>query len=238
MLADDEEIEQAQEEGVKVYSGYTNSGFNVEDGRATGLNVVAVSSFKFGPNGLEVDIIPGTEEVVPCDVVVFASGQKTDLTADFGLELNRLGYPIDPATGKSGNKTSLEGVFTAGDVITGTKAVIDAIAGGRTAAEVIGRRRQHRRAPGRPAPRRPLHRQDRGLCQLRPDQAGHPLLRGAPGQLRPGGQLLLRGHGPVRGGPLPEVPAALPAPQAQDVDCLRKVIRREWDHDQELREDR
>ena len=137
MLADDEEIEQAQEEGVKVYSGYTNSGFNVEDGRATGLNVVAVSSFKFGPNGLEVDIIPGTEEVVPCDVVVFASGQKTDLTADFGLELNRLGYPIDPATGKSGNKTSLEGVFTAGDVITGTKAVIDAIAGGRTAAEVI-----------------------------------------------------------------------------------------------------
>ena len=39
------------EEGVKVYSGYTNSGFNVENGRATGLNVVAVSSFKFGPNG-------------------------------------------------------------------------------------------------------------------------------------------------------------------------------------------
>jgi NADPH-dependent glutamate synthase beta subunit-like oxidoreductase len=137
MLADDEEIEQAQEEGVKVYSGYTNSGFNVEDGRATGLNVVAVSSFKFGPNGLEVDIIPGTEEVVPCDVVVFASGQKTDLTADFGLELNRFGFPIDPATGSSGNKTSVEGVFTAGDVITGTKAVIDAIAGGRKAAEVI-----------------------------------------------------------------------------------------------------
>jgi NADPH-dependent glutamate synthase beta subunit-like oxidoreductase/Pyruvate/2-oxoacid:ferredoxin oxidoreductase delta subunit/ferredoxin len=137
MLADDEEIEQAQEEGVKVYSGYTNSGFNVENGKATGLNVVAVSSFKFGPNGLEVDIIPGTEEVVPCDVVVFASGQKTDLTADFGLELNRFGFPIDPATGSSGNKTSVEGVFTAGDVITGTKAVIDAIAGGRKAAEVM-----------------------------------------------------------------------------------------------------
>ena len=99
--------------------------------------MVAVSSFKFGPNGLEVDIIPGTDEVVPCDVVIFASGQKTDLTASFGLELNRLGYPVDPATGKSGVKTSLEGVFTAGDVVTGTKAVIDAIAGGRTAAETI-----------------------------------------------------------------------------------------------------
>jgi NADPH-dependent glutamate synthase beta subunit-like oxidoreductase len=122
---------------VKVYSGYTNSGFNVEDGRATGLNVVAVSSFQFGPNGLEVDMVPGTEEVVPCDVVIFASGQKTDLTADFGLELNRFGFPIDPETGKSDYKTSVEGVFTAGDVITGTKAVIDAIAGGRRAAELM-----------------------------------------------------------------------------------------------------
>ena len=137
MLADAEEIEQAEEEGVKVYSGYTNSGFNVENGRATGLNVVAVSSFKFGPNGLEVEIVPGTDEVVPCDVVIFASGQKTDLTDAFGLQLNPAGYPVDPVTGKSGYKTSVEGVFTAGDVITGTKAVIDAIAGGRTAAETI-----------------------------------------------------------------------------------------------------
>lgn len=137
MLADPQEIDEAIEEGVKVYSGYTNSGFNVENGRATGLNVVAVSDFKFGPNGLEVTKVPGTEEVVPCDVVIFASGQKTDLTADFGLELNRFGFPIDPATGSSGNKTSLEGVFTAGDVITGTKAVIDAIAGGRKAAELM-----------------------------------------------------------------------------------------------------
>ncbi len=137
MLADDEEIEQAQEEGVKVYSGYTNSGFNVENGRATGLNVVAVSSFRFGPNGLEVEKIPGTEEIVPCDVVIFASGQKTDLTPGFGLELNRFGFPIDPATGNNGYQTSVEGVFTAGDVITGTKAVIDAIAGGRKAAEII-----------------------------------------------------------------------------------------------------
>ena len=137
MLADVQEIEEAIEEGVKVYSGYTNSGFNVENGRATGLNVVAVSDFKFGPNGLEVTKVPGTEEVVPCDVVIFASGQKTDLTADFGLELNRFGFPVDPATGNSGYKTNLDGVFTAGDVITGTKAVIDAIAGGRKAAEMM-----------------------------------------------------------------------------------------------------
>ena len=81
--------------------------------------------------------IPDSTKVLPCDAIVFASGQVTGLTADFGLELNRFGYPVDPAQGKSGFKTSVEGVFTAGDVITGTKFVIDAIAGGRDAASGI-----------------------------------------------------------------------------------------------------
>ncbi|MBR1780743.1 MAG: FAD-dependent oxidoreductase [Oscillospiraceae bacterium] len=138
MTADDEEIDQAAEEGVKLYSGYSNTGFSQdENGNVTGLNCFAISGFKFGPNGLEVDPIPGTEVFVPCDVVVYASGQKTNLDAAFGLELNRPGYPIDPETGKSGFKTSVEGVYTAGDVITGTKSVISAIAGGRDAAAQI-----------------------------------------------------------------------------------------------------
>ncbi len=139
MLADEEEIVQAQEEGVQVYSGYTNDGFELKDGHMAGLHVVGISSFCFGSGGLETERIPGTEELIPCDVVIFASGQKTDLTEQFGLQLNRFGYPIDPNTGNSGYKTSIEGVFAAGDVITGTKTVIDAIAGGRKAAELIDR---------------------------------------------------------------------------------------------------
>lgn len=138
MTADDEEIDQAAEEGVKLYSGYSNSGFTRdENGRVTGLNCFAISDFRFGPGGLEVDAIPGTEVFVPCDVVVYASGQKTNLDAGFGLELNRPGYPVDPETGKSGLKTSVEGVYTAGDVVTGTKSVISAIAAGRDAASAI-----------------------------------------------------------------------------------------------------
>ena len=31
MTADDEEIDQAAEEGVKLYSGYSNSGFNRDE---------------------------------------------------------------------------------------------------------------------------------------------------------------------------------------------------------------
>ena len=138
MTADDEEIDQATEEGVKLYSGYSNTGFTQdENGNVTGLNCFAISNFKFGPNGLEVDRIPDSEVFIPCDVVIYASGQKTNLTEGFGLEINRPGYPVDPETGKSGFKTSVEGVYTAGDVITGTKSVISAIAGGREAAGQI-----------------------------------------------------------------------------------------------------
>lgn len=137
MLADPEEITQAQEEGVRIYSGYTNEGFVQENGKITGLKVVGVSSFRFGTNGLEVEKIAGTEQVIACDMVIYASGQKTDLTDKAGIALNRFGFPIDPKTGRSGYQTSVEGVFSAGDVITGTKTVIDAIAGGRAAAELI-----------------------------------------------------------------------------------------------------
>ena len=137
MLADPREIHEALEEGVSIYSGYTNDGFEVENGSIVGLKVMAISSFRFGPNGLETEIIPNTEELIPCDTVIYASGQKTDLTEDFGLSLNRFGFPIDPATGTSDYVTSIEGVFAAGDVITGTKAVINAIAGGRRAAELM-----------------------------------------------------------------------------------------------------
>ncbi|HRE29979.1 MAG TPA: FAD-dependent oxidoreductase, partial [Anaerolineales bacterium] len=69
--------------------------------------------------------------VIACDSIVFAAGQATGLTEGFGLELNRFGYPVDPQSGKSGHRTSLDGVFCAGDVITGTSFVINAIESGR-----------------------------------------------------------------------------------------------------------
>jgi NADPH-dependent glutamate synthase beta subunit-like oxidoreductase len=138
MLADKQEIQEAQEEGVRIYDGHSNEAIEGTPDQVTGLRVHEVESFYFDENrNLVENQIPDSTKVLPCDSIVFASGQVTGLTADFGLELNRFGYPVDPETGKSGFKTSVEGVFTAGDVITGTKFVIDAIAGGRDAASAI-----------------------------------------------------------------------------------------------------
>lgn len=140
MTADEEEIREALEEGVEIYPGRSNDGFlQDKNGNMIGLSCYEITSFRFGPLGLETEKKEGTDHVIPCDTVVFAAGQKTGLDAGFGLELNPLGYPIDPKTGKSGIQTSVPGVFAAGDVVTGTKAVIDAIAAGREAASRIDR---------------------------------------------------------------------------------------------------
>ena len=61
-------------------------------------------------------------------------GQKTDLQDSFGLEINRFGYPVMQDVS---HKTTTDGIFAAGDCITGTKSVILGIEGGREAATEI-----------------------------------------------------------------------------------------------------
>ena len=139
--ADASERDQAVGEGAELYDSHSNEAIIGENGRVTGLKVHKIRSFYFDPETRELveDAIPDSTYIIPCDSIVFAAGQVTGLTAEFGLELNRFGYPIDPETKKSDYQTSVEGVFAAGDVITGTRFLIDAIAGGREAAQRIDR---------------------------------------------------------------------------------------------------
>ena len=129
------------EDGAVLYDSHSNEAILGTPEQVTGLQVHKISSFYFHPEtrALVEEPIPDSTYVIPCDSVVFAAGQVTGLTDAFGLELNRFGYPIDPKTGKSEYTTSVEGVFAAGDVITGTKFVIDAIAGGRDVASLMDR---------------------------------------------------------------------------------------------------
>jgi len=137
--ASPEEVEEAIEEGVQIYDCHSNEAIIGTKEKVTGLQVHKINSFYFDPEtrALVEDPIPDSTYVIPCDSIVFAAGQVTGLTEDFGLELNRFGYPINPATGKSDYITSIEGVFAVGDVITGTKFVINAIAGGREVASIV-----------------------------------------------------------------------------------------------------
>ncbi len=136
--ASPEERDAALEEGANLYDSHSNEAI-LGNGKVEGLRVHKINSFHFDPDtrALVEDAVADSTYVIPCDSIVFAAGQVTGLTDEFGIELNKFGYPIDPETGASGYKTSVDGIFAAGDVITGTKFLIDAIAGARDVAQIM-----------------------------------------------------------------------------------------------------
>jgi glutamate synthase (NADPH/NADH) small chain len=81
-------------------------------------------------------VIPGSEFVVPCDVVVVAIGSRANplLTSTCPeLKLNKWGNIIVDAQGM----TSLPGVFAGGDIVRGAATVILAMGDGKCAAKAI-----------------------------------------------------------------------------------------------------
>ena len=139
--ASKEERDLAVEEGVRIFDRCSTEKIIVRKGQVAGVQVHKINDFYFEPNTHELieDAVPQSTCIISCDAVVFAAGQVTGLTEAFGLQLNHQGYPINPETGKSEYITSIEGVFAAGDVITGTKHLIDAIASAREVTQMIDR---------------------------------------------------------------------------------------------------
>ena len=137
--ADPSERDASVEEGTILYDSHSNEVIVGTDGHVSGLQVHKINSFYFHPETHELieDPVPDSTYVIPCDSIVFAAGQVTGLTNDFGIEINRFGYPIDPETGKSEITTSVDGVFACGDVIRGSEFLIDAIADARAAAVLM-----------------------------------------------------------------------------------------------------
>ncbi len=141
ILADKEDQVEGAEEGVNILPGRSFEEIEGSQKQVTGLRVHTVKSSTYDrATGKVTEVaVEGSQTVIPCDSVIFATGQYTGLQdfENFGIELNRMGYPIDPETGKSGFRTSVEGIFAAGDAITGISFVIKAIASGREVTSVI-----------------------------------------------------------------------------------------------------
>jgi glutamate synthase (NADPH) small chain len=81
-------------------------------------------------------VIPGSEFVVPCDVVVVAIGTRANplLTATCpDLKLNKWGNIVVDDHGM----TNLPGVFAGGDIVRGAATVILAMGDGKRAAKAM-----------------------------------------------------------------------------------------------------
>lgn len=136
MTADDEEIEQAQEEGILIHPARTFERITGED-HVTGVDFMKVESFMFDENRRAIiKKEPGSGHHIEADTVIFATGQRAGITEDAGLALGR----ANSITTKPGSAAaSVEGIFAAGDAVYGTKSVIMAIEAGRKAAGEIDR---------------------------------------------------------------------------------------------------
>lgn len=134
MTADDEEIEQAIEEGVFVHPGQTFEKICGKD-KAEGVTFCNVLNFTFDENRRAIiEKEEGSEHTIEADTIIFATGQRVDITEEAGVELGR-GNSI--VVKDNTLKTSIDGIFACGDAIYGTKTVIQAVASGRQAAEEI-----------------------------------------------------------------------------------------------------
>lgn len=136
MLADEEEICGAQEEGIHIHPAHTFEAIVGKD-KAEGVRFSRVKSFTFDENRRAIiEKEEGSEYVIPADTVIFAVGQRTDITPEAGVTLGRgNSIAVQPGT----CKTNCAGIYACGDAVYGTHTVIEAVAAGRAAASEIDR---------------------------------------------------------------------------------------------------
>ena len=144
MPASDEEVAEAREDGVDIRCGWGPKEVLADEAGAVRGIVFKRCTRVFGDDGRfdpeydEDDLV-----TIECDQVVFAIGQSIEwgnLLEGSAVELGRgQGAVADPQT----YQTAEPDIFVGGDVYTGPKFAIDAIAAGHEAAVSIHRFVQH-----------------------------------------------------------------------------------------------
>jgi NADPH-dependent glutamate synthase beta subunit-like oxidoreductase len=137
MVASPDEIAQGEEEGIVIRPSRTFTKIMTKKGSITGVECLDVDSFEFDEEGrAQVNVVEESEHILPADTVIFAIGQRPEMPVRFELAVGRGNrIEIDSYT----YETNREGVYAAGDAVSGTASVIEAIASGRNSAMAIDR---------------------------------------------------------------------------------------------------
>lgn len=139
MPAHEEEVEEALSEDVAIHNSFGPTRILEKDGKVTGVEFkrclsIFDASGKFAPTFDEQEVL-----VVPCDHVLLSVGQTYgygDLLKGEPVVLTaRETISVDPVTLQS----TKNDIFAGGDVATGPRLAIDAIAQGKEAAVSIHR---------------------------------------------------------------------------------------------------
>jgi len=149
MPANKIEIDEAEHEGVAIELLVAPTRVIAQDGRVAALECIRMELGEPDASGRRSPKpVRGSEFEIACDFVIAAIGQNTHIAGlldgkvpnflPFGETLNLTRWQtvqVDERT----FETSVEGVFSGGDVVTGAATAVEAIAAGRKAAHAIDR---------------------------------------------------------------------------------------------------
>jgi len=136
MPARAEEVEGAEEEGVKIRYLTAPLEIVADKGKFSCLSCVRMKLGKPDESGRKrPEPVKGSDHTVEADLVISAIGQSTAIpvvSLKKNLAVNKNGtVKIDPKT----MMTGVDGLFAGGDCVTGPATLIEAIAAGNKAAE-------------------------------------------------------------------------------------------------------
>ncbi len=132
-----DEIKEGEEEGIIIHPSRTFTKILEDNGQAAGVECLRVASFELDDEGrFQIETIEDSAHILSAETVIFAIGQRPEIPGHFDFPVNDRNYIMaDPYS----LETGVEGIFAAGDAVTGTASVIEAIAAGRKAAAAIDR---------------------------------------------------------------------------------------------------
>jgi formate dehydrogenase (NADP+) beta subunit len=143
------ELEDAEEEGVRILENHSPKRFVVENGTLVGLELDVLQWTE--ENGRAKSTVVGTI-IEPCDDVILAIGQENSfpwIERDVGIEFHQDGMPVVDRTTFA---SSRPGVFFGGDAAWGPENIIWAVEHGHQAAISI-----HQHCQGLPLGDRPAY---------------------------------------------------------------------------------
>jgi formate dehydrogenase beta subunit len=140
MPADDVEIKDAEEEQVKFHFLCNPVKVVAKDGKVVGVECIRMELGEPDESGRRRPIpIPGSEFFIECDIVIPAIGQGIDLRFLEGMtEIETTKWQTLVVNAES-FETSVQGIFSAGDCVTGPDALVRAAGNGKRAANRIDR---------------------------------------------------------------------------------------------------
>lgn len=139
MPALEEEVEEALEEGIGIHNSWSPKRIRTEDGKVRGVEFRKCVSV-FDADG---KFNPAYDDQQTCTVEASSVLVSVGQAIDWGKLLDGAGFEFNPnKTAKADSRTlqtSIPDIFVGGDVYTGPRFAIDAIAAGKEAAISIHR---------------------------------------------------------------------------------------------------